>query len=144
MPLVTTSRYSAVASTLALALAAGGTGYAASSVAHARSAHHKKPNTSPTLVINVAANGKVHGDLHRLPVSGNTKIKHASTGFYVFKTPGLRVGASTTATCSVANYLPATATVDRVDHSFAVHVFGAARNPADIAFQCSVWAHLPK
>jgi hypothetical protein len=145
MALITSSRYSAVASTLALALAAAGTGYAATSLPRHPAAHHKKPtNTSPTLVVDVAPNGKVIANLHRAPITGKPKIKHPSDGFYVFTLPGMKLNTSgDSATCSVANYLTATATVDGVGHSFAVHVFDAAGNPADIGFQCAFW-HIPR
>jgi hypothetical protein len=96
-------------------------------------------NTSPTLVVSVESSGKVDGDLHRAPVTGRTKIKHPSAGFYVFTTPGLRLATRDSAQCSVANYLASSATVDRVGHALAVHVFNSAGDPANIAFQCSFW-----
>jgi hypothetical protein len=140
MPLITSSRYSAVAATLALALGAAGTGYAATTLPHDRSAHRPaSTDTSPTLVVSVAANGKVNGDLHRAPITGRTTIKHPSTGFYIFKTPGTGLRPSDSATCTPVDYLAATATVDAVNHALAVHLFDASGNPANLAFRCAFW-----
>jgi hypothetical protein len=141
MPLITSSRYSAVASTLALALAVAGTGYAATTLPHEGSVQHQQnsTNTTPTLVVSITADGAINGELHRAPVGGVTRIKHPSAGFYILKGSGLTVQPSDSEVCSVVDYLAATATVDAVKHSLAVHVFDASGNPADIAFRCAFW-----
>lgn len=139
MPLFTSSRYSAVAATLALAFAAAGTGYAATSRPGHGSAHHPTTNTSPALVVSVTADGAINGEVHRAPVTGITRIKHPSTGFYILKGQGLTVKPSDSEVCSAVGLLAATATVDAVDHSLAVHVFDASGNPANIAFRCAFW-----
>lgn len=144
MALSTSSRYSAVAATLALALAAAGTGYAATARAGRGGAHrHSSTSTSPALVVAVTADGALNGVLHRAPVAGITRIKHPSTGFYILKGPGLAVKPSDSEVCSAVDYLAATATVDAVKQSLAVHVFDASGDPANIAFRCAFWAIPP-
>jgi hypothetical protein len=123
MPLITSSRYSAVAATLP----------------RDGAAHHHSTNTSPNLVVSITSDGAINGDLHRAPITGVTRIKHPSAGFYILKGPGLTLRPSDSEVCSVVDYLSATATVDAVKHALAVHVFDASGNPANIAFRCAFW-----
>ena len=134
--------YAAVAATLALAVALGGSSYAVARHATAP-AKGGGGNTAPMLVISVAANGHIKGQVHRAPMTGKAKVKRPVPGIYVFTLPGVKYNdIHDAAVCSAQNGDPMIAMADGAGNS----QLAIDTRPADGSnkfvnsdFKCAVW-----
>jgi hypothetical protein len=140
MKLFSSSRYANVTATLALAVAMGGTGYAAGALPHGK-AHKPADKTAPTVVFAVSNNGHVASQLHIAPAKKKPKVKHPSEGNYAITFPGFKFYSSAdVATCTESNYLSGSVTVDGSGKAtLLVHTFDQDGNAADAYFNCAVW-----
>jgi len=140
MTLFSSSRYANVTATVALAVALGGTGYAAGAMPHGKS-HKPADKTAPTAVFQASADGHLVSQTHIAPAKRKPKIKRVSEGTYTVSFRGFKFySAVDVATCSEANYVAGSSTVDGSGRAaLLVHTFDAAGNAADTYFNCSVW-----
>lgn len=139
MKLFSTSRYANVTATLALALAVGGTGYAASALPGSGSKPADK--TAPAAVFQVSPTGHLLSQKHIAPATARPKVKKVFKGNYSITFQGFKFFSGIdVATCSAVNYQPTTILVDGAGNAtMIIHTFDAAGNAANIGFDCSVW-----
>jgi hypothetical protein len=142
MKFFTTSRYANVASTLALAVAFTGTGYAAASLPYGHH-HANKPadKTAPTVVFQGGSTGHLVSQLHISPATKKPKVKRLSKGLYAITFSGFKFSSGAdVGTCTESNYVDGAATVDGSGSAtMLVHTFDQAGDPADAYFNCAVW-----
>jgi hypothetical protein len=162
---ITSGRYAAVTSTLALAIAGAGTGYAVTSLPHnsvgtkqlqknavtspkikngtisGRDLGKSAVATSPIAVVTVGGKRLV-SQTHRAPITGRITMKRVSKGNYTFAFPGYPkfVSGRDGAACSAYDYQSSTVDTDGYGKSFLVHVFGPDGSPSDAGFTCAVYA----
>jgi hypothetical protein len=139
MPLLSSSRYANVASTLALALAVGGTGYAAGALPDTGAKPADK--TAPTVVFQVGKAGHLVKQVHIAPETKHPITKRISKGNYTVKFPGFAFfSGADAATCSMIDYQADSIEVDGIGAgTMVVHLFDPAGNPVNGFFNCSVW-----
>jgi hypothetical protein len=140
MRLPSSNHYSAVIATLALAVAFGGTGYAAASFPHvsAKGAGHP---TAPVAVIAVAANGHLKAQTHQAPAKAAPKVKRVVKGGYDINIPGVSYSSFVdAATCSAQAAAPVIAEVDGAGKStLVVSLFMPDGSPVNSEFKCAIW-----
>jgi hypothetical protein len=141
MQLFSSSRYANVASTLALAVAFTGTGYAAASLPHHHKAAKPADKTAPAAVIAVQSNGKLMAQLHEAPAKKAPRVKHVGDGTYVIHIPGVSYYSTyDAATCSPQAATPLMAEVDGAGKTdFVVSIFDVEGTFVDSDFKCAIW-----
>jgi len=141
MQYFTSSRYASVASTLALAVAFTGTGYAAASLPQGHHANKPADRTAPVAVIAVTASGNLKAQSHEAPATGAPKVKKLGPGQYRVRIPGVAYFSTVdAATCSAQAATPLIAEVDGAGKTdFIVTIFDTEGTFTPSDFKCAIW-----